>query len=242
MKNLSDQDWELLNACHDGEMTVEMRETCTKRLAREPELREALASIKRVSGSLKALKPQLAKKVSRTGRSWKPWALSAVAASLAGLVILSIATFVPQPGSPQTPLQWHQAFLENDYSPLEGVRVRNTGFFGSSGIPNLEPAGLSLVEQRSGKENDFIAHYVGRNLCRVTVIVAPSLEQFAVPEGALSSTWSVEARRYAVIATRMDQTRFDAIAKYIRQISERSALPDIVVAMQTATSKAAPCA
>ncbi|HHG90640.1 MAG TPA: hypothetical protein ENJ90_09225 [Devosia sp.] len=241
MKNLSDEDWELISACHDGELTPELHKTCAQRLENEPELREALASIKKVSGSLKALKPKLANKAPKTGRVWRPWLIPGVAASLAGLAFV-YAAFAPDLGEPQTPLGWHQVFLEKEYSPLQGVGVRNTGFFGSSGVPDLEPAGLSLVEQRSGEANGFVAHYVGRNLCRLTVMVTSVPEPFVVPEGALSATWVVEARLYTVIATRMDETRFDAIATYIRQISERSRQPDIVVAMQSATSKAAPCA
>jgi anti-sigma factor RsiW len=241
MTTLSDQDWELVNADHDGEMSSDLRKTYAKRLAAEPDLRAALDSVRHVSGSLKALRPQPAEIGPKTTRIWKPLAMTAMAASIAGLVIVAVTNFSVQPGIPQTPIQWHQAFLENAYAPSNTLEVQNAGFFGSSGIPDLEPAGLTLVEQRSGQGNEFAAHYVGRNLCRLTVITAPSLGQFAVPQDALSSTWSVGERQYAVIATRMDQMRFDAIATYVRQISEQGLQPQMVVAMQDATAKAAPC-
>ncbi|MGK7729569.1 hypothetical protein ACSQ8B_26555 [Marinovum sp. F03] len=58
MNELNENDWELVNAYHDGELSDVERQAMESRLRFEPALQEALRDVASVSASLGALRPE----------------------------------------------------------------------------------------------------------------------------------------------------------------------------------------
>lgn len=56
---ISDQDWEIVNAYHDGELDSDGASDFEARLRSEPELAAALEQVRGVSRSLVQLRPQI---------------------------------------------------------------------------------------------------------------------------------------------------------------------------------------
>jgi hypothetical protein len=241
MSTINDQDWELLNAYHDGELDAVDSHEIARRIAGDPHLAAALADIREMSAALKQLRPVAATApVAKTRRLFsRPMA---VAASLAAAIVVAGALFTLQPGEPDTPAAWHADFLAQDYTAPVSDIVQTARLFGPQGAPDLSLANLSLVDQRSPKAGSMALHYAGQNGCRLTLTAGFDVGAATVVQAdTLSRFWAAGAVNYMVLATGMDPARFDAIALYIRQLTEQSAQPATVLAMQKATERAVPC-
>jgi len=235
MSDAMDRDWDLMNAYCDGEETPAQRTEIESRLQREPELQKMLEEIRMVSGALAALKPDQPTVNAPANTNWRPLALCA---SIAVVLILA-GTFLFRPAGQKTPMEWHQSFLIEVYE-INSLPTQ-ASYNDHAGIPDLELANLYLVERQQLPEKQVVAHYSGRNNCRLTILSGPLGLEGASPEGAWVSHWSTASRVYTIIATGMDQRRFDAVADFVRQITRSSAQPSNVLAVKMASDNAAPC-
>ncbi|WP_367714380.1 hypothetical protein AB2N04_00270 (plasmid) [Nitratireductor sp. GISD-1A_MAKvit] len=246
MNRLSEEDLINLNAFHDGEM-VEGRRAFARRLEAEPELRSALAEIRQISASLKALHPGKSRippaKNDNRQRRW--WIASALAGSIAlayfsGAYFFGMSADRPEPGGPRTAFAIHQNFAEQVFvsrnevfNTVAGRRIAE--------FPDLSAANLTLVALRDMPRGSA-AHFAGREGCRLTVFssetpVSPTDDQ----AGMQRADWSINARFYTIIATSMDEGKFAAIATYLEQATRRLAEPKTVVALRQATARATSC-
>lgn len=240
--SLSDDDLALIGAYHDGELDAETAAHVAARLTDDAELREALAGIQEISAALSALSPTEAHKRPDRAAPFRPWAVLA-AASLAAVVVIGSLLFAFAPSSPKTPLDWHQHFLAQTY--LEGGELKPlpvTKWVGDG--PDLSVANLTLVDiAREGDANVFL-HYSGVNGCRLTFAVqdgAPELPPSS--SSLLSDLWSDGDLYYSVLAIGMDEGRFHAVTKLLRERTRLERMDDnMFVAVRRATERAVPCA
>ena len=99
MSELNEQDWILVNAYHDGELSAEEMRALELRFASEPALTAALKDVQTVAQSLSSLRPELVQSAAMpqtrpSNKNWHPrrWLLgSAVAAALALAVVFGSA-------------------------------------------------------------------------------------------------------------------------------------------------------
>lgn len=232
-----DRDWDLMNAYCDGEETGLQRSEIEARLPREPALQKMLEDIRMVSNALAALKPEqpTVTTPAPANMNWRPLACCATIA----IVFILAGTFLFRSTRQNTPMEWHQSFVMKHYDITE--LTTQTRINDQAGVPDLELANLYLVESQQLRDERVVAHYTGRNNCRLTILSGPLRSQGATPKDAWVSQWSNASRMYTVIATGMDQRRFDAVSDFVLQATRSSSQPATVLAMEMATDAAAPC-
>lgn len=251
MIDVADRDWELLNAYADGELPAADVAAFEARLAAEPALMVALEQIREISGALSGYIPaeppvaenapmaQPAPQPAPTNRNWRPVAL---AASVALAAVITGATLL-WPNAELGLSDHHAAFLENSYT-LENP-VQPVGGFTRGFAPDLELASLYLVDQKSLAEGTALAHYTGRNNCRLTLLATPVN---AMPtlgaqiDGPQVSQWLGQNTGYTIMASGMDARRFNAIADYMKRLTLQGDENADMLAVRMATDAAAPCA
>ena len=246
MKALSEQDWQLVNGYHDGELPEPQRTVFEQRLQREPALAEALACLRDMSSGLGRLHPAPPQPAvpapDAAGSSARPpwlWlAAGTLAASLAVAVAVTVALFTLRPDNSAMAL--HAAFAEQDYTVDESMLRRNVAAR-RAGLPDLGAARLALVARRR-IEGGIAAHYAGVNDCRLTFIISDTPVPLPSAEGVRSASWLNDTRAYAVIADGMDLDRFRAIIAYLMQLTQQGTAPDTRLALMDATRKATSCA
>lgn len=239
---LSEDDLVLVGAFHDGELDPADAARIRDRLAREPELREALAGIREVSAALKALRPgvaPLAEPAPRPARHRK----LAMAAAVAAAVALGGLVFGLRAPAPGTPLRWHEHFVAQSYTTdgrLDPVPVSK--WIGQE--PDLASANLTLVDVAREGPRDLFLHYSGVNGCRLTFsITALPATLSALPPALLVETWSDGELNYSVLAIGMDRGRFRAIAELLRgETRDEPPGTQLFAAVRDATRQGAPCA
>jgi anti-sigma factor RsiW len=253
MNNVNDQDWELLNAYLDGELSAPDAAAIARRIAGDPTLSAALADIRELSRTLRQLRPPAAQApapnpvphpasmptIAPRRAAWRPLAL---AAAVAVATVFAGALYFLQPGQPDSPAAWHKAFLARAYSVPLSDPVQPVRLFGLQGVPDLASANLTLVDRRNGADGAMALHYTGRNGCRLTLTAGFDAAPVAMIRGGIMrSSWIAGGIDYMVLANGMDMARFDAISLYIRQLTGQSAQPATVLAMRLATERAVPC-
>lgn len=253
MSEALDRDWELINAYADDELPAEDREALERRLAEEPALQDMLGEVQGLSAALAALKPQSADvRMPAAAAAVAPVpvpanrrraplirAASVALALMAGGALLTAAL---QP--PSSAIGWHQAFLDEDYGPVEGPLPAASAlrYSDSTGAPDLRLASLFLVDRRKTARGSYASHYSGRNGCRLTVLSTEGAAPAAPPdENAFHESWTAGGRSFAVIATGMDKRRFNAVAAFIREVTRSAAQQQDLLAMKTSAETAAPC-
>ncbi len=244
MSKVNDQDWELLNAYHDGMLAADAQEALEARLAGEPALQHGLAQIKRLSAGLRRLHPAAGQPVViARPRKRRYFGALALAASVAAAVIITGAFYNRQVAHPQSPAAWHAAFVAQGYQVSDSGRAQPAGLFGTKGVPDLSAANLTLVDLRSDETGAMALHYAGLNGCRLTLTAGYDAAQLAeaAPEALMRSAWITDAIEYVVLANGMDVSRFEAVSYFIRQQTERASRPETLLAMQLATDQATPC-
>ncbi len=243
MSKVNDQDWELLNACHDGMLAADELAALEVRLACEPALRQGLAQIERLSAGLRRLHPLAAQPALVSAPKKRRYiGAMALAASVAAVVISGVL-YSREAVRPESPAAWHAAFVAQGYQVSDADSARPAGLFGAKGVPDLSAANLTLVDLRGDESGAMALHYAGQNGCRLTLTAGydAALLAKAAPEALLRSAWSAESVEYVVLANGMDAARFEAVAYFIRQQTERSSRPETLLAMQKATEQAVPC-
>jgi len=169
--------------------------------------------------------------------------------SVIGVVLAVSLYYFNVENTQQSPslLAVHQGFSHSDYQVLERGVLKTVQF--SAGqkfiLPDLSQSSLYLVAQRSDANQEQLLHYRGTNGCKLTLRVQDSLQLRSLEknrEGTQQYQWVIAGQAYQVIATGMDQARFDAIANYIEKLSHSVAgIKKYQIAMQQSYQDALPC-
>jgi hypothetical protein len=244
MSELNDKDWEQVNAYHDGALSASEMRALETRLAAEPALAAALEDVRRVSRGLALMRPVLDDQdatpqtsAANSNRHPRPWLWGGAVAAAVALAMVFGSGFVASP----TAFDIHSELAAQTYD-LGSGDLRPVAGGGLAGVPDLEGANLTAVASRVAKQGD-IMHYAGQNGCRLTYLRGG----FALPEGKSTSekqiaSWgSRDQQRHIIVATGMDRTRFDAIARYLRLETRERASESVMAALSKTVRSARPC-
>lgn len=248
MSGLSEQDWELVNAYHDGALAEPEAQAFVKRLAAEPELAAALASVKEVSQSLGGLRPTLAlasaaapvelqaPAAANSNRSPARWlAGGAVAAALALAALWGSGTF-----DTPTAFDLHQDLAEQSFS-VGFSDLQRAEALSLHGVPDLASANLAPVAFKVLQDGS-VTHYAGRNGCRLSYFLGNAAEPGQPPAHVQSISWTTgPSTQHMIIATGMDRAKFDAIAAFLKLATGLQANKGAVASLNEATAAASPC-
>ncbi len=236
MKELSEQDWQLVNGYHDGELPDAQRAAFEERLAREPALAEALACLRELSSGLGTLRPPAIAAPVAANAARPPWRWLA-AGALAASVALAVLLFALRPDSSAMAL--HAAFAAQDFAVDEAMLTRAAAER-QAGLPDLGAARLALVASRE-IEGGIAAHYAGVNGCRLTFFDTAAPVALTADENLRTASWQNDTRYFAAVADGMDPDRFHAITTYLMQLTQQRAEPETRLALLDATRKATSC-
>ncbi len=252
MTELSEIDWELINAYADGELSAEDEIEISRRLPHDAVLAAALAEVHATKSALSLIRP--VEEPAPTARSSSGTRRLALAASLAAAVALGAFYQFGGVGEDwrDAPADLHAALSANTYVLPEGgaMPVVSTARIGDLEVFDLSSSRLTLVDVRTTRrgDRDVVAmHYRGRRGCRLTVVALEALQddpsQLPARHDGLGARWSVGRAHFYVLASGMDRDRFDTIVAYAMAESYRLDRRDTLeLAMRDATDKAQPCA
>lgn len=242
MTELTDSDWDLVNAYADDELPASDKQAFEARLSVEPALQAALQQVRMVSGALAEMQPDVAPgeapAAQAANRNWRPLA---ACAALAAAAVIAAGVFWMSSKASTAPVAIHHAFMDTPYALPSDGEVRPVGAQMDASVPELALANLYLVDRVALSGGRSAAHYKGRNNCRLTLISGPDLAAEDVPDGMRAAQWENGGRGFMVMASGMDQRRFNAIAEFLRQATHAPTQPNTVLAMKQATDAAAPC-
>lgn len=244
MIELSDRDWERINAFHDGELNdSEMREMAA-RIEAEPALAEALREVRSVSASLGALRPPLdglasGHRTTHANDNWRPFrwlAGGAIAAAIAIAVVVG-----PKLVSEPTAFEIHAEFTGEPFA-IEGSDLLPAAAVRAADAPDLSAAVLTPVSLQTW-DGGRAVHYAGRNGCRLTYFRGEfRLNDSGSRAGSQVASWSTTDNvRHAIVATGMDQGKFDAIADYLKLLTRQQAGEQMMAALADTTASAERC-
>ena len=241
MTHLSDEDWEYLSAYHDGEMSPGDARKFKARLASEADLASTLLRVREASNSLSTLRPvpiddaRDRSPVTSIGSCLAWLAGGALAASVVFAVAISTVS-----SDRNTLLDIHKAYLKENFAVI-GSDLRAVSTTAASGMPDLTGGNLRAVALSSFQAGT-VAHYSGRNGCRLSYF--RGLEPLDLPTAAGSQTygWSTDdGLHHAILATGMDAQKFSAISAYLQKETRQQSLDRVYATMQNATETATPC-
>ncbi|MEO1066493.1 MAG: hypothetical protein AAFW47_03850 [Pseudomonadota bacterium] len=245
MNEVNEKDWELINAYHDGELSHEERLDLEARIAREPLLEQALNRVAGVSASLGRLRPTVdtvAPDITATPANDNNWRLAkwlaggAVAASLALAAVLGPGLFYEP-----TAFDIHTEFTKQSHTiDTDDTRLVTIG--GQVEAPDLSSASLTPVAIRT-VEAGTVAHYAGRNGCRLSYFRGAFGSNDAARSGDKQvAAWSTgDGVGHMLVASGMDQDRFEAIVTFMKLSTLRESTDTVVAKVSDATAAAAPC-
>jgi len=240
---LSDHDWQLLNALHDGELEGAEARDLQARVRREPELQAALADLKELSFALKPLRPSAPANNGHPvkGMHWRTGAVAALFALMAfglGFILMD------QNDAGGSPLGWHQSFLERQYVIEPNADSIQTVSQWVEHQPDLSSANLTFVDIATAQTGDVYFHYSGVNGCRLTVgahSVAPDISD--VPAGMRTHTWPAGGAYFSMLAQDMDAGKFAAILLLMEDFTrDGEKAVEMASVVRSATETALPCA
>ncbi|MEM7663992.1 MAG: hypothetical protein AAF292_17250 [Pseudomonadota bacterium] len=246
MSALTDEDWEQLSAYHDGELQPDAERALRARIAREPALATALESLSDVSASLAVMRPaspasingstETRPKAANSNRKPMKWVVGgAVAASLLVAIVFGAGQF-----RSDSPLDVHASLSAQAFSYDQSAFVPAASS-GSTDVPDLGGANLAPAVLRDF-EDGTVAHYVGRNGCRLSYFRGAGPILMPSATWGQSTAWTTtDGLHHAIIATGMDAGKFDAIAAYLLTVTRRDAATEVHAALTIATETAAPC-
>lgn len=244
MIELSDRDWERINAFHDGELNdAEMREMAA-RIEADPALAEALREVRSVSASLRALRPALdglasGQQTTHANDNWRPFRWLAGGA-IAGVITIAVV-FGPKLVSEPTAFDIH-AELTGEPFAIEGSDLLPAAAVRAADAPDLSAAALTPVSLRTWDGGQAV-YYAGRNGCRLTYFRGEfRLDVDGSGTGGQVASWSTADNvRHAIVATGMDQGKFDAIASYLKLLTRQRASEQMMAALADTTASAERC-
>ena len=241
MTHLKDEDWECLSAYHDGEMSPSDARKFKARLAVEADLASTLVLMREASTSLSNLRPvpndDARNRVPVTSIGWRvAWlAGGAIAASVVFAVAINALG-----NDRNTLLDIHNAHLKEDYTVVDGdlLAVSTTA---APEIPDLTGGNLQAVSLSSFPAGT-VAHYSGRNGCRLTYFRGHEPLDLPTAVGSQTQGWTTDDGLHnAIVATGMDAQKFNAMSAYLQNETRRQSLDRAYAAMKNATETAAPC-
>ena len=252
MSELSERDWELINAYADGELSAADEAMVARRLTHDKGLSAALAEVHASKAALSLMRPKkVAPEVLSANAGLRRIAL---VASLAVLLVSGVAyqynnlgeTWRDAPASLHADLSTKTYVLEEN--PV--LPVISTARIGDLMAFDLRSSRLFLVDVQSTSRDgrDVVAmHYRGRNGCRLTAIALEAMPGdptvLPVRHEGLGDRWTIAGIHYYVLADGMDERRFAAITQFARSESRRLEQRDeLRLAMSSATERARPCA
>jgi hypothetical protein len=238
MTKLSDHDWELINAFADGELSVDEAALMEQRIESEPELSEALDSVLKVSSALTSLKPEIATTAAAANATRRPWILVMGGSLAAALALVAVLSGGPVQGTALGAI--HQAYLSQNFNVEAGSELQEVSGGFVDGFPILTDANLTLAVTKLGNEISS-AHYVGSRGCRLTVLRGKG-DVPTAPDNMQSTLWTAGTNWFLVLATGMDQPKFNTVSEFLRQSTLDRLGQNTVLAMQEAVSVASPCA
>lgn len=246
MSELTDRDWEQVNAYHDGEMSPDVACDFNERLANEPELAAALMSISEVSVSLSALRPGFAETRSNVAQTVQgpansncaPLTWLAGGAVAAGLLVAMV--FGSIQFAAETPLNVHKNFAAQKFK-IEERKFGTVSTFAVANLPDLQGANLVPVALR-----DFgggtVAHYAGRNGCRLSYFRGgEQLSTSGVQDGQSAVWTTADGLHHGIIATGLDAEKFAAVSTYLQMVTRQEGRREVYASLITATAAATPC-
>ena len=241
MTHLSEKDWELLSAYHDGEMSPSDARKFKARLATEAELNSTLCLVREASNSLSTLHPvpcddapnRLPVTPIRSRLAW------VAGGAIAATVVFAVA--INALGNDRnTLLDIHNAHLKEDYTVVDGdlLAVSTTA---APEIPDLTGGNLRAVFLSSFQAGT-VAHYSGRNGCRLTYFRGHEPLDLPTAVGSQTQGWTTDdGLHHAILATGMDAQKFSAISAYLQKETRQQSLDRVYATMQNATETATPC-
>jgi hypothetical protein len=198
-------DLEALNAFVDGELSAEQRADLAKRIAAEPALARAHATLAQLRAGLADYADQT--KVPEISLTVSPprhrrWIAAAAAA------LLAVAFAAP------FGLDWR---AQQAQVAATDSLVQNVAFGNKPMIPDLSAAGLKLVRVDGSAERPFdrlTAVYTGPRGCRLELHVrAPDVVPAAMPNATGRRSWSDGALVYDLFSFGMPKERFTMVAE-----------------------------
>ncbi|WP_299373820.1 hypothetical protein [uncultured Kiloniella sp.] len=260
-------DWETLNAFIDGELSPSQEVWVKTCAGTDPKVASEISRLRVLKNALagSVLKDQ---DESRSGEKkvigYRKIAggFSVLAAVIALFMIVSPVGYFSSPDFDRWALDLHtelsdQSFVvsELEYKPLIAAAVS-----GSLQAPNLTGSKLYLVDlsiDTFGRDDAIVMHYRGLRGCRVSLLVTPvqndpkkdsgenhvPFSDLSQAKNLISDFWTGERFRFALLATGMEQKRFDSIATYLKLQGERN-LPssdEAQYAMVQAYAQSNPC-
>ena len=256
--SVSDKDWELLNAYADEELSVEIVETVKARIAREPELRDALSEIQEVKRHIKSGLAQTGPEKAKNNTSYS-WRKIRAAAAIFALITAGLYSWIQYDQFTRAnPENIHQAYSDKGYilEKTPNIVQVSSQYTGDFKIPDLSASELKLAEAKlyyvDGKEV-ITAHYRGMRGCRLTFVSVGSdkdLESsphvtFKQSAEFLKGRWQSAHSDMTLIARGMDENRFASIARFMKyqiESQDKKKQEELRIAMETTYRKAHPCA
>lgn len=231
MRDIAEQDWDQLNAYYDGEMDPRDAVVFEQRLLTDPDLAEALACLGQMTQGLQAMHPiDDPEPVKAAPKRTPAWLLGGL---LAASVALGVVVWSQSGGI--SAQQIHQEFAAQ---PLDAKSVTLVAAQSRLGFPDLTISNLRLVSSRD-MEIGSAAHYAGRNGCRLTLLRMKTPVSGLVSDDAMQvRQWAAQDQHFALIATGMDHSRFEAIADYLAA----QTAPSEMLAQRVADHAAKRCA
>lgn len=258
MSELSERDWELINAYADCELSAADEAMVARRLTHEKALGAALAEVHASKAALSLMRPAKAApealQLSETPRARVGLRRVALVASLAVLLVSGVAYQYDNLGKTwrDAPASLHADLSKKTYVLDENpvLPVISTARIGDLIAFDLSSSRLFLVDVQSTSRNgrDVVAmHYRGLNGCRLTAIALEAKPGdpavLPVRHEGLSERWTIAGIHFYVLADGMDEHRFAAIARFAQSESRRLDQRDeLRLAMGSATNQARPCA
>lgn len=240
MTELNEKDWELINAYHDGELGKAERRAVERRLKAEPSLDAALNDIAGISRSLGSLRPAAPVQTDTPANDNRRSVIGLTAGILAATVAIA-AMLGPRFLAEPSVFDLHGEFASQTYA-VDGNDMRSVSALSDVNAPDLSAANLTPVTFKETEEGS-IAHYAGLNGCRLSYFRG-SFDQSreARANGEEIAAWSTDdGVGHMIVATGMDQQRFDAIASYLKLQTRQETTATVLAQLEGITTTAAPC-
>ncbi len=241
MTRLSDHDWEQVNAWADGELSGVDAKAFARRLESDPALAEALASVRQVTSSLAAMRPEPVRPATSAAANanrcpWY-WAAGALGASVAAAVtVMAVMLWSSaEPGA----IDVHRDYAAQEFPLDTQTDTRRVAASAVDGFPLLRDANLYLVATDVTPDRAS-AHYVGLKGCRLTVLRGAYAPAQVSPE-VQARQWVAGEERFQMIATGMDVDKFSAAATFLEQVTQKRLSDTTVAALHDAVQAAKNC-
>ncbi len=248
---ISETDFNLLSALIDDELSADEKANMLQRLQTDEALQRSFVELQQLKYSMQSsYKQTLAKRSTPQALVKKRFSFLPIAACLSviGITLSTSFYYFNSAGKQSVLSEIHQNFSQSEYQFAAQGRLKAVQLVADQTfiVPDLSHSNLYLVAQQRDENSEQLLHYRGTNGCKLTLRMqdGSELQKLEAEQvGVQQYQWLIAGQAYQVIATGMDQSRFDAIANYIQQLSRSVAgLEKYQIAMQQSYQEALPCA